>query len=177
MSDCFDYGVKTTLPIVCLFDTASNAFLTSTSGKVVFANSFDSALRDQFQEFRNTLSNLLRPKGGNIETNQELVLVNQLLDLLGRNRVVNVLGPEENYTSERSDQFEALAPHFAGCRFQDNIHSSSFSRFPNLFWPGLLAVVDDSVGAQTFYQIELLLGTCQSNDLLYTHDLRELYKI
>jgi hypothetical protein len=72
MSDCLDYGVKTTLPIVCLFDTASNAFLASTRGEGGAGEQFDSALRNQFQELGNTLSDLLRSKAGNIETNQRL---------------------------------------------------------------------------------------------------------
>jgi hypothetical protein len=63
MSDCFDYGIKTTLPIICVFDTASNAFLASTRGEGGAGEQFDSALRNQFSGAREHTQRSAPPEG------------------------------------------------------------------------------------------------------------------
>src|ERR1700674_4261169 len=80
----FDYGVKTTLPMVCRLETASYAFLTSDSGKAVFANSLTLPCAIKFRS-SGTHSPICSGRSvGILKPKERLVLINQLLDLLGK---------------------------------------------------------------------------------------------
>src|SRR5262244_32254 len=70
------------------------------------------ALPDQAQEVRDILCDLLRIHRRKVEADQALVAANQLLDVLRRERVVDVAGAEEDDAAERSQQLEAFASDF-----------------------------------------------------------------
>src|SRR5712691_12906143 len=128
------------------------------------------SLRDQPKERWDTFRDLFGLQRWNVEAHHRLVLVDQLLHLLRRNRVMDIPGPEHDYTAERRQEFEALVSHFAGRRFKNDIDSLALRRLSNLICPLFGGVIDCHVSSETCKHIQLFLRARQRNKSPNAHD-------